>query len=337
MADLDEKEVAGITGEIEKAWDITRKKLTRKLHGTDKDSNGVSKLARKVEFEDGQRDEILSQHAAEGDPEMTELTDLPENTENSTPGAAGQDNSNKDPLPSFIPIRPDRSEATSISSPSSQKAIDMTSSLRDVNMSSPLKGTDSMSSPFRRVSEGSGPEFAAGEEELGPERSAFVLLKAIQSGSIDANEIPQGERRIVVDSLRKQGRTQDEIAALLEVSRRTIVSDYRWLKDKAVDAVRRLDAHDLAAEVHELGMAAVERALYDGKPRMVAQVLRDVIEMLQSLGIVYRAPATSKVSALVGHVPVQQGYSKYLDQVTPEREKVVAVLEKMMDSLGGTS
>lgn len=327
MADLDEKEVAGITGEIEKAWDITRKKLTRKLHGTDKDSNGVSKLARKVEFEDGQRDEILSQHAVEGDPEMTELTDLPENTENSTPGAAGQDNnSNEDPLPSFIPLRPDRLD---------QKAIDMTSSSSH-SMSSPLRDVN-MSSPFRRVSEGSGPEFAAGEEELGPERSAFTLLKAIQSGSIDANEIPQGERRVVVDSLRKQGRTQDEIAALLEVSRRTIVSDYRWLKDKAVDAVRRLDAHDLAAEVHELGMAAVERALYDGKPRMVAQVLRDVIEMLQSLGIVYRAPATSKVSALVGHVPVQQGYSKYLDQVTPEREKVVAVLEKMMDSLGGTS
>jgi hypothetical protein len=280
--------------------------LVRKIRGIDKDSAGVSKQARIVEREEDTRTNILQQHVS-----------------HNTPTAANEENNMSDenentPMQENTPV------------------AHLLPSNYDIHPSHPASPFQNESSPFQLASAGSDGELIP-EEELGPERDAFTMLKGIQSGSIDAKEIKQGERRIVVDMLRKQGRGQDQIAAMLEVSRRTIVSDYAWLKERAVDKVRHIDAYELGGEIFEMGFAAVERALTDGKPRMVAQVLRDITEMLQSLGIVYRAPATSKVAALVAHTGVQQGFGNYMDQVADEKEKVVAVLGKMMGALKGSS
>lgn len=306
MADIDNENGEGLESDIEKQWEKQRGKLTRKMKKVDGDSVGVYQQARQTEFRDKKRDEILSDHRGAAEKENITNIKLPNSSmESSPPPTLASGN------PSFI-------------NPSSP--------LERGNQSPPSLSNESP--PFRRLSEGRDLQLPEGEEEdLGPERDSFTLLKGISSGTILAGEVTAGERRVVVDTLKKQGRTQDDIAALLGVSRRTIVSDYRWLKEKAVDAVRKLDAYDLAADVYSLGWAAVASAMRDGKARSAAQIMKDVTEMLQSLGVVFRAPATSKIASIVGHVGLHQGYSRYSEQVGPEKEKVVAILGKMMSAL----
>jgi hypothetical protein len=161
----------------------------------------------------------------------------------------------------------------------------------------------------------------------------MILLRAIQSGNLAASELDTDERRVIVNILKNQGRTQDEISAMLQVSRRTIVSDYKWLRLRAAEEVRSLDTYDLAGEIYDQAQNAIQKALRAEKFRTVSQILRDMLEMMQSLGVVYRAPTTSKVASIVGHVQAHQGYTKYMETVGDEKERVVDVLKAMMTSI----
>jgi predicted transcriptional regulator len=135
--------------------------------------------------------------------------------------------------------------------------------------------------------------------------------------------------------MKELGQTQDAIADLLQVSRRTVVSDYKILRHEQVLAIQATSTQDMAGEVYEVAKTCIRRALQAGSFKTVSVIMRDMVEVLQSLGIVYRAPKTSMQATMHGDIPGRHtGYQKYMDGIGGDKSKVVEVLDCMFDAIG---
>jgi hypothetical protein len=166
-----------------------------------------------------------------------------------------------------------------------------------------------------------------------PERNSFDLLKLIQAGHLDAGELTIDERVIIVRSLKLMGRTQDEIAAMMRVNRRMVERDYKRIREMDKHTLMSYELEELGGEIHALCMHAAQAALKDKKFFSVPKILESMTNMLQSMGLVYKAPAKSQVAAMVGiaHSQVgQRAYHKYQDSIGNERDKVLEVLGQML-------
>ncbi|RKZ84339.1 MAG: hypothetical protein DRQ39_08455 [Gammaproteobacteria bacterium] len=173
----------------------------------------------------------------------------------------------------------------------------------------------------------------ADEALYSPERNSFDMLKLLQSGNMDASELTIDERVIIVRSLKMAGRTQDEIAAMMRVSRRMVQRDYKRIRELDKHTLLSYELEDLGGEIHALCMHAANNALKDGKHFSVPKILESMTGMLQSMGLVYKAPQKSQVAAMVGvaHTQVgQRAYHNYQDSIEGEREQVLDVLSKML-------
>lgn len=170
--------------------------------------------------------------------------------------------------------------------------------------------------------------------EDGPEQNAVELLKQVKAGTTTGKDMTIDERRLVVKSMRELGQTQDAIADLLKISRRTVVSDYRYLRQQQALAIANTDTHDIAGEVYSVAKTCMRRALQAGHFKTVSVIMRDMVEVLQSLGVVYRAPKTSMQASLHGNLPgVNTGYQKYMEAIGEDKNKVIQVLDCMFDAI----
>lgn len=212
-------------------------------------------------------------------------------------------------------------------------------------------GTPNTQLLARPSAQGSGETLARGEEtslvrrsettmdldigdNLGPDRNAVELLRLITEGNLDGRDMEKDERQLVVSALRTNGQTQDAIAQLLKVSRRTIVSDCKYLRQMAALEVTTLETTDLAGEVYTTAKAAIDRALKAGKLKTVSTLLRDMVELLQSMGIVYRAPKTSMQANLNANMGgSRKGYQKYIEAIGNDKAKVVDVLDCVFEHI----
>ena len=173
-----------------------------------------------------------------------------------------------------------------------------------------------------------------GDESLGPDRNAVDLLKALKVGDTTGKELTIDERRLVVKSMKELGQTQDAIADLLKVSRRTIVNDYKVLRQEQALAIAKTDTHEIAGEVYTTAKTCIRRALAAGSFKTVSVIMRDMVELLQSLGILYRAPKTSMQAT--GHFDIpgrNKGYQKYMNGIGEDKTKVVEVLDCMFSAI----
>lgn len=172
-------------------------------------------------------------------------------------------------------------------------------------------------------------------ESLGPERNAVELLQGIKAKEISGNKLTIDERRLVVKSMRELGQTQDAIAELLKVSRRTIVNDYRVLRHEQALAIQSTETNEIAGEVYAVAKTCIRRALQAGSFKTVSTIMRDMVEVLQSLGILYRAPKTSMQATMHGDMPGRHtGYHKYMEGIGGDKNKVIDVLDCMFDAIG---
>ena len=362
MADLD-KSTEGAEGtQSEKDWDKIRKKLRRKIKNTDPTTAKIMRRAKAI-TEEMKKDDCSIKVPSEVDEAGEQIIDEEEAcgleatqkmTEPETPTKSPE---NFDPSPPIDgragllerALAPETGQAgeqvnnqqlentRELSHSSIQMTMNLPQPSLDNEKTHATKSLDSRNrtSSLPRASTGRSPELideslTLNDPGLGPERSGLTLLRAIQAGSLAATELDSDERRVVVRILKEQGRTQDEISALLQVSRRTIVSDYKVMRAQAAEFMRGVETYDIAGEIYESSQNAIQKALADNKFRTVSQILRDMVEMLQSLGVLYRAPTTSKVSSIVGHVQSHQGYTKYMNTIGDEKEHVVDVLKSLM-------
>lgn len=168
-------------------------------------------------------------------------------------------------------------------------------------------------------------------EEEGPDTSAIQLYKELDEGHRTPEEFTSDERRLVVKLLKSMGKTQDEVAMMLKVSRRTVVNDYRWLREQAALALQSMDQFLLGGEVYETAMHCIGKAIAEKRFRTVSIVMRDMVEMLQSLGLIYRAPRTQKSLSLVASAQLQRtGFHRYMERIGDEKDEVVAVYDELM-------
>ena len=173
------------------------------------------------------------------------------------------------------------------------------------------------------------------EDNLGPDKNAVDLLKAITEKRIDGKDLDKEERQLVVHTLRQNGQTQDAIANLLNVSRRTIVSDCKYLRQQAALEIAKVETTEIAGEIYATAKTAIDKAMKAGKLKTVSTIMRDMVELLQSMGLVYRAPKTSTSMNLNANLRTgkQQGYQKYIETIGQDKQKVVDVLDCVFDHL----
>jgi transposase len=165
------------------------------------------------------------------------------------------------------------------------------------------------------------------------EESGVYLLRAIKSGVKQASELTMYQRRLVVYLLRQRGSTQDEISAILDVSRRTIVSDFKALRELAASAVATFDPTILAGEIIQKFEHLYNKALSEGTAKMAAWVLGKEVDILQSLGLLYKAPELQKSMQLSAHIS-SSGASNYLEKIGPDRDAVCGLLDDVLGHLG---
>jgi DNA-binding CsgD family transcriptional regulator len=170
-------------------------------------------------------------------------------------------------------------------------------------------------------------------EKLGPDTNAIDLLTKIKNKELSGKDLQKDERSIVVKALRMNGQTQDSIAAVLGVSRRTIVNDCRELRHMAALEIQNTDTAVIAGEVYEVGRAAMRKALAKGHIKSVSTIMKDMVELLQSMGMVYRAPKTSMQATMHGQMNGQKGYEKYMQTIGDDTDGVVHVLDRMFDAI----
>lgn len=173
-----------------------------------------------------------------------------------------------------------------------------------------------------------------GEETLGPETNAVALLQGIKEKRIVGKDLTVDERRLVVRSMKELGQTQDAIADLLKVSRRTIVSDYKVLRQEQALAIQSTDTAEIAGEVYATAKTLMRRAMQAGSFKTVSVIMRDMVEVLQSLGVVYRAPKTSMQAQLHGKIAGQPaGFNRYMETIGDDKNKVIDALDCMFNAI----
>jgi predicted transcriptional regulator len=179
-------------------------------------------------------------------------------------------------------------------------------------------------------------EYEVEDEASGPSRNAVELLKGIKDGVVIGKELTVDERRLVVKSMKELGQTQDAIAELIKVSRRTIVNDYAVLRREQALAIQATETSDIAGEVYDVARTCIRRALQAGSFKTVSTIMRDMVEVLQSLGVVYRAPKTSMQASLYGDMSAgvkHNGFQKYMDGIGNDKSKVIEVLDCMFNTI----
>ena len=169
-----------------------------------------------------------------------------------------------------------------------------------------------------------------------PERNSFDLGKLIQSGAVDISELTDDERVNMVRTMRDNGRSIDEISSLLQIDRRTVASDFNVIDKINTRLLMSKNLEELAGEVYNISNLTIQQCFKKEKYAAIPKVLQTMIETLQSMGIVYKAPQKSQVAALVGVASAQAGqraYNTYQDTIAENRTEVIDVMTKLLIGL----
>jgi predicted transcriptional regulator len=189
-------------------------------------------------------------------------------------------------------------------------------------------------SPHEVTSEGDTSIALTSNELLGPDKNAVELLRSLKNKETTGRDLTMDERRLVVRSMKELGSTQDSIADLLEVSRRTVVADYKVLRTEQALVIAKTDTEEIAGEVYDVAKTCIRRALAAGSFKTVSVIMRDMVEVLQSLGVLYRAPKTSMQAQLHGSIPgSNKGYNRYMEGIGEDKNKVVELLDCMFNAI----
>ena len=170
-------------------------------------------------------------------------------------------------------------------------------------------------------------------DDDGPDKNVIQIVKGIKEEKFTGKDITIDERRLVVKSLKLSGQSQDAIAELLNISRRTIVNDYKVIRQEAALSIATTETNEIAGEVYAVAKTCIRKAMAAGHFKTVSTITRDMVELLQSIGLVYRAPKASVQASLIGSLNSKQGYHKYMDAIGDDKNKVIDVLDCMFEAI----
>ena len=169
------------------------------------------------------------------------------------------------------------------------------------------------------------------EEEKRAYKNAFEVLTLIRDGTLDPSLIEPADRQPVVAYLRLEGHNVDEIAQLFGVSTHKISNDLYDLSKDRVRLVKKISLFDVAGRLIEMAKHLSRKSRREGDYSGAWKIERELMESLQSLGFVYRAPRTAKIATI--HAEVKEGHDKLSSEIGGEQDQVISALNEMLSGI----
>ena len=119
--------------------------------------------------------------------------------------------------------------------------------------------------------------------------SPRAILQKLQSDKIAADRLGKKPRQILVEYLLLQGWLVTEIADLTQKTNRTIQRDKLDIENKWKASFKRMDFDRVVSRFVARTEHLYRGAAMKGDLRLAHQISTEMIEKLQSLGIIYRA------------------------------------------------
>lgn len=169
------------------------------------------------------------------------------------------------------------------------------------------------------------------EDEKRAYKNAFEVLSLIRDGTLDPCSLKPPDRRPVVAYLRLEGHNIDEISQLFGVRTSTIKNDLDALTKDRVQLIQKISLFEVAGNLIEIAKHLSRKSRREGDYTGAWKIERELVEGLQSMGFVYRAPRTAKIATL--HGEIKEGHDKLTSEVGGEQDQVVSALNEMLSGL----
>lgn len=169
------------------------------------------------------------------------------------------------------------------------------------------------------------------ENEKRAYKNAFEVLTLIRDGTLDPSSLEPADRQPVVAYLRLEGHNVDEIAQLFGVSAHKISQDLYALSKDRVKLVKGINLFDVASRLIEMAKHLSRKARREGDYSGSWKIEKELMEALQSLGFVYRAPRTAKIATL--HAEVKEGHEQLSSEIGGEQDQVISALNEMLSGM----
>lgn len=166
-------------------------------------------------------------------------------------------------------------------------------------------------------------------------KNAAEIVDMIRKGTLQPSELKAEDRRPTVAYLRLEGYTADEMAGLFKVNIRTITGDLKLLSEDRTKIIKGLDLFEVSGRLIQIAKHLALKARREGSYAASWKIEKELIESLQSLGFVYRAPKTLGVATL--HADIREGHSLLDEKIGKEKDVVVEALGNILSSLKGGS
>lgn len=127
------------------------------------------------------------------------------------------------------------------------------------------------------------------------QKPALELIDLINRKLLEPKNLHKPERLTIVETLRVEGWGQAKIAHLLHTNHRTVKRDIRTLRERARCLVKDVTPERVAADSLSTAEHLRQKALAAGKLELAWQITKELPELLQTFGLLYRAPEQSVV------------------------------------------
>lgn len=172
------------------------------------------------------------------------------------------------------------------------------------------------------------------QDEDSPAANAIDLLKAIKDNEVTGKDISADERRLVVSLLRNAGQTQDQISSVLQIARSTVIADIKVLRERAAMQIAAMGSPEFAGDIWLTSHNLINKATQEKMYRTASSIMKDMYELLQSIGVVPRMPKTVKSLTLTARLDAsRRGFGKYMDTIGDEKATVECVLDELMECI----
>ncbi len=168
-------------------------------------------------------------------------------------------------------------------------------------------------------------------EEVTNYKNAAEVLSMIRDGTLKAAELGANDRRPVVAYLRLEGYSKEDMSRLFDISASTISKDLKLLSKDRTKIMKGISLLEVAGRLQEMAMHLSRKARREGSYSTAWKIEKELIESLQNLGFLYRAPKTLGIASI--HANVQEGHLLLKEKLGDEKDKVVDALGSILSSL----
>jgi len=150
------------------------------------------------------------------------------------------------------------------------------------------------------------------------QKNTVQLIELIQRKELNPRNLRRKERLQVVAFLRNEGKSGYEIARFLNFCDKTIWNDIKLIKRNAAYLVDEISIKRVAGDLIREADVLINKAKNGLDYTLAWRIKCDLIEKLQSMGFVYKAPAELKHSGEIKGVAEQKIFALIINKKDEE-------------------